>query len=309
MSLQTTSRILMVRPAAFGYNIETAANNTFQHVPELGQEVVKSLAIEEFDKLVNILVAEGVDVNVIQDTPVPVTPDAIFPNNWISFHEDGTVVTYPMYAGLRRLERREEIIGDLEKDFGIFQRLDFERHEAHDLFLEGTGSMVLDRVNKIAYACLSPRTDPTVLAKWCDMMDYTPFSFKAIFHKQEIYHTNVMMAIGDGVSVVCLDVIEPSSMRETLREHLASFDREVVILRPDQIDSFAGNMLAIRNHAGEQLMVMSKAAHRSLDQDQVATIERHARIISSDVHTIESIGGGSVRCMIAENFLPPIKQG
>ncbi len=303
MSSQTTSKIIMVRPAAFGYNPETAANNTFQHIPDVANDVVKAKAIEEFDRLVALLVAEGVDVNVIQDTPEPVTPDAIFPNNWISFHEDGTVVTYPMFAGLRRAERREEIIQDLEQEFNILQRLDFERYESKDMFLEGTGSMVLDRINKIAYACISPRTDAEVLDRWCSMMDYTPFTFVARYHGQEIYHTNVMMAIGDGISLACFEVID-SPRGEELAAHLASFGREVVALRAEQIGSFAGNMLAIRNARGEQLMVMSRSAHLSLDEAQLAAIHRHARIVSSDVHTIETIGGGSVRCMIAENFLP-----
>lgn len=294
----------MVRPAAFGYNAETAANNTFQHVPDMDNEVVKKLAIEEFDRLVGLLKAEGVDVNVIQDTAVPVTPDAIFPNNWISFHEDGTVVTYPMFANLRRQERREELIEELEQSYSVLERLDFEKYEASDLFLEGTGSMVLDRVNRIAYACISPRTNAGVLDQWCRMMDYEAFTFIARYHEQEIYHTNVMMAICDGIAVVCLDVIEPPVRRKELHDHLASFGREVVILRPDQIGSFAGNMLAIRNKSGEQLMVMSRSAHQSLDADQLMIIQRHARIVSSDVHTIETIGGGSVRCMIAENFLP-----
>jgi hypothetical protein len=302
MAHQTTSRIIMVRPAAFGFNAETAANNTFQHMPDADQEVVKALAIKEFDQLADLLAAEGVDVRVIQDTSSPVTPDAIFPNNWISFHEDGTVVTYPMFAHIRRLERREEVINDLNDEFEILQRLDFEQYEAKDLFLEGTGSMVLDRVNRIAYACISPRTDLSILTKWCAMMDFTPFSFIAMHGGQEIYHTNVMMAIGDGVSVVCLDVVE-ASRQQALYDHLSSFGREVVKLRKDQIDSFAGNMLAIRNAKGEQLMVMSKSAHLSLDNEQVEAIQRHARIVSGDVHTIETIGGGSVRCMIAENFL------
>ena len=208
MPAQTTSRIIMIRPAAFGYNAETAANNTFQHIPEVDNEVVKAMAIEEFDRLVALLEAEGVDVNVIQDTPFPVTPDAIFPNNWISLHEDGTVVTYPMFAGLRRQERREEIIQELEQEFTILQRLDFERFESKEQFLEGTGSMVLDRVNRIAYACISPRTNVDVLEQWCSMMDYTPFTFIARFDGQEIYHTNVMMAIGDGISLACFEVID-----------------------------------------------------------------------------------------------------
>lgn len=292
----------MVRPAAFGYNAETAANNTFQHIPEMDNDVVKAIAIEEFDRLVGLLVAEGVDVKVIQDTPFPVTPDAIFPNNWISFHEDGTMVTYSMYASVRRKERREEVIEDIKKDFTVRRRLSFEQFEEQDLFLEGTGSMVLDRVNRIAYACVSPRTDLSVLNQWCRQMDYTPFSFVARYHGQEIYHTNVMMAIGDGISLACFEVID-APRGEELAAHLASFGREVVTLRADQIGSFAGNMLAIRNSMGEQLMVMSKSAHLSLDEAQLAAINRHARIVSGDVHTIETIGGGSVRCMIAENFL------
>lgn len=293
----------MVRPAAFGYNAETAANNTFQHIPEMDNEVVKAMAIKEFDRLVELLVAEGVDVKVIQDTPMPATPDAIFPNNWISFHEDGTIVTYPMYASVRRKERRGEVIEDIGKDFVVGRHLKFEQFEEQDLFLEGTGSMVLDRVNRIAYACVSPRTDLSVLDQWCEQMEYTPFSFVARYHGQEIYHTNVMMAIGDGISLACFDVIDAPRGQE-LAAHLTSFGREVVTLRADQIGSFAGNMLAIRNSRGEQLMVMSRSAHLSLDDAQLAAINRHARIVSSDVHTIETIGGGSVRCMIAENFLP-----
>lgn len=306
MSRQTTSKIIMVRPAAFGFNIETAANNTFQHAPQETPEAVKALAIEEFDRLVDRLQSEDVEVKVIQDTPFPVTPDAIFPNNWISFHEDGSIVTYPMFAGLRREERREEIIKDLEQEFLVSQRLDFERFESQNLFLEGTGSMVLDREHNIAYACLSPRTDPTILEKWCSEMGYTPFTFIAKYQEQEIYHTNVMMAIGDGIAVVCLEVIEPASRGDELYTHLSSFGREVVVLRKAQIGSFAGNMLAIRNKKGEQLMVMSKSAYQSLDEEQLKMISRHARIISSDIPTIETIGGGSVRCMIAENFLSPL---
>ncbi|MBK9104291.1 MAG: amidinotransferase [Saprospiraceae bacterium] len=306
MSAQTTSRIIMVRPAAFGYNVETAANNTFQHIPETGQEEVKARALEEFDRLAALLEKEGVEVTVIQDTSVPVKPDAIFPNNWISFHQEDTIVTYPMFARLRRMERREEIIDELSGRYNIRQRLEMEQNEKYNQFLEGTGSMVLDRVNRVAYACISPRTDTSVLDRWCSMMDYKPFTFIARYDGQDIYHTNVMMAIGDGVSVACFDVVDPPSRRDEFRAHLASFGREVVALRPEQIGSFAGNMLAIRNSSGEQLMVMSRSAHLSLDESQVAAISRHARIVSSDVSTIETIGGGSVRCMIAENFLSPI---
>jgi hypothetical protein len=305
MSSQTTSRIIMVRPAAFGYNVETAVNNTFQHVPQSGQEEIKHEALKEFDNLVSILRAEGVEVDVIQDSSEPVKPDAIFPNNWISFHQDGTVVTYPMYAPLRRQERREDIVLQLRQKFQVSKRFALEHFEDKGYFLEGTGSMVLDRVNKVAYACISPRTDPAVLAQWCGIMGYTPFTFAARYDGQDIYHTNVMMAIGDGVSVVCLDVVE-EARRVALHQDLLSHGRDVVVLRADQVGSFAGNMLAIRTKDGRQLMVMSKSAHQSLSPEQVGIIEKHAKIISSDVHTIETIGGGSVRCMIAENFLNPV---
>ncbi|HEY3385909.1 MAG TPA: arginine deiminase-related protein [Saprospiraceae bacterium] len=303
MPIQTTSRIIMVRPAAFGYNVETAVNNTFQHVPKSGQEEIKTEALREFDQLVSILRQEGVEVEVVQDSVSPVKPDAIFPNNWISFHEDGTLVTYPMYAPLRRQERREEIVAAIEKKYKVTKRVSLEHFEGEGHFLEGTGSMVLDRVNKIAYACISQRTDPGILQQWGELMGYTPFSFAARYDGQDIYHTNVMMAIGDGVSIVCLDVVE-EARREALYQSLSSAGREVVVLRADQVGSFAGNMLAVRTKDGQQLMVMSRTAHESLDVQQRKTIERYARIVSSDVNTIETIGGGSVRCMIAENFLP-----
>lgn len=308
MSAQTTSHIIMVRPAAFGYNVETAANNTFQHSPKEGQDETRDAAIDEFDNFVSILRKEGVEVNVIQDTRFPVKPDAIFPNNWISFHEDGTVVTYPMYSPLRRQERREEILSELAKEFHIHKHIEIEKHEVHNRFLEGTGSMVLDRANKIAYACISPRTDPNLLEEWCALMGYTAFTFVAKYDGVDIYHTNVMMAIGDGICVVCLDVIEPPDRREELAVSLLKSGREIVVLSSNQIKAFAGNMLAVRNEKGEQLMVMSLSAHQSLDIQQAKVISRHARIVSADIHIIEAIGGGSARCMIAENFLPRIEK-
>ena len=303
MSAQTTSRVIMVRPSAFGFNVETAANNTFQHQPREGQDEIRNKAMTEFDHLVHLLRHEGVDVMVIEDSTLPVKPDAVFPNNWISFHENGTVVTYPMFSPLRRLERREDIVAGLANQFVVRQRLAMEYREAQHHYLEGTGSMVLDRVNHIAYACISPRTDMEVLNEWCTMMGYKAITFEAMYDQTPIYHTNVMMAIGDGVCVICMDVIE-ASRRKAVMEALQASGRDVVVLKPEQIGSFAGNMLALRTQSGEQIMVMSRTADLSLDQEQRAAIERHARIVSSDVHTIESIGGGSVRCMIAENFLP-----
>ena len=293
----------MIRPAAFGYNSQTAENNTFQHIPQMDQKEISQHALKEFDELVKKLRAEGVNVKVFDDTSDPVKPDAIFPNNWVSFHDDGRIVTYPMYSPLRRLERRNDILIRIAEDFGFEEKVDLEDYEEESLFLEGTGSMVLDRVNKIAYACLSPRTNPDVLEKWCETMDYRSFTFKATYDGQDIYHTNVMMAIGDGIAVVCFDVVEENK-RDEFHELLVTTGHEIVGLTEAQVGSFAGNMLAVGNKKGEQLMVMSGSAFRSLLPDQISLIEKHARIVYSDVGTIESVGGGSVRCMIAENFLP-----
>ena len=293
----------MIRPAAFGYNSETAENNAFQHLPELSQQEIKHRVLNEFDELVRKLRSEGVNVRVFDDTVDPPKPDAIFPNNWVSFHDDGRIVTYPMYSPLRRLERRNDILIRIAEDFGFEEKVDLEDYEDESLFLEGTGSMVLDRVNKIAYACLSPRTNLDVLEKWCDLMDYRSFTFHAQYDGQDIYHTNVMMAIGEGVAIVCFDVVEESK-RDEFIDLLTESGHEIVKLSEAQVGSFAGNMLAVSNKKGEQLIVMSGSAYKSLSSAQIQQIEKHARIVHSAVDTIESVGGGSVRCMIAENFLP-----
>ena len=303
MKAQTTSDLIMIRPAAFGYNSQTAENNTFQHVPQMAQQEIRQRALAEFDELVKKLRAEGVNVKVFDDTADPVKPDAIFPNNWVSFHDDGRIVTYPMYSPLRRPERRNDILLRIAEDYGFEEKVDLEDYEDESLFLEGTGSMVLDRVNKIAYACLSPRTNPDVLEKWCDLMNYRSFTFHAQYEGQDIYHTNVMMAIGEGIAIVCFDVVEESK-RDEFIDLLSKSGHEIVKLSEAQVGSFAGNMLAVRNKKGEQLMVMSGSAYKSLSSEQIQQIEKHARIVHSDVDTIESVGGGSVRCMIAENFLP-----
>lgn len=305
MDRQTTTDLIMIRPAAFGFNAQTAENNTFQNKPNLEQAEIKQRVLKEFDGLVAKLRQEGVNVRVFDDTMDPLKPDAIFPNNWVSFHEDGRIVTYPMYSPLRRLERRNDILNKITEDFGFNEKIELEEYEDESRYLEGTGSMVLDREHKVAYACVSPRTDPLVIAKWCDIMGYEPFTFRAQYNGKDIYHTNVMMAIGEGIAVVGLDTVEEDK-REGLVRLLRAGHHEIVLLTNAQIGSFAGNMLAVRNKKGEQLMVMSGSAFRSLLPEQVDTIEKHARIVSSDVDTIESIGGGSVRCMIAENFLPHI---
>ena len=302
---QTTSDLIMIRPAAFGYNSETAENNAFQHLPELSQQEIKQSVLNEFDELVRKLRSEGVNVRVFEDTVDPPKPDAIFPNNWVSFHADGRIVTYPMYSPLRRPERRNDILIRITEDFGFEEKVDLEDYEDESIYLEGTGSMVLDRANKIAYACLSPRTNAEVLEKWCEMMDFRSFTFQAKYDGQDIYHTNVMMAIGEGIAIVCLEVVEEEK-REMLRDLLSETGHQIIEISETQVGSFAGNMLAVRNKKGEQLMVMSAAAFRSLQPDQVTRILQFAKIVSSDVTTIESVGGGSVRCMIAENFLPHI---
>ena len=300
---QITDQIIMIRPAAFGFNVETAASNTFQQQSD--DELVSTRALAEFDNMVATLRKEGVDVTVIEDMPVPQKPDAVFPNNWISFHADGTLVTYPMQSALRRLERRDDIIHVLTKDYRLTQHIAFEGNEAVHAYLEGTGSLVLDRVNRIAYACISPRTDERVLQEWCEKMNYTSFTFHASYAGQAIYHTNVMMAIGDGIAVVGLTVVEQGKQK-ALQQSLEKTGHVLVLLTPDQIGAFAGNMLGVHNAKGEQLMVMSATAHHSLTESQLHQIGQFARIVVVDVSTIEHVGGGSVRCMMAENFLPPM---
>ncbi len=295
----------MIRPSSFGYNSETAENNTFQSRPEQGEETnIADKAKKEFDDFVELLRREGIDVTVVKDNSEPRKPDAVFPNNWISFHSDGTVVTYPMFSGLRRNERRDDIIDQIDLKFEISNRLHFESFEKSRQYLEGTGSMVLDRSYKIAYACISDRTHRELLEKWCHKMDFTPHTFYAESNGKPIYHTNVMMAIASKVAVICLECVPGHTECLALKESLAE-NHTVVEITEEQVQSFAGNMLALKNRKGEELMVMSARALTSLTEEQKKEIEKYCRIISAPINTIEDIGGGSVRCMIAEIFLPP----
>ena len=303
MSSQTTSHVLMIRPAAFSYNVETAANNVFQHIPQAGEDVIQSKAVSEFDNFVSLLRAEGVDVEVIQDTASPVKPDAIFPNNWVSFHDDATIVTYPMFSRMRRQERRNEVLDQVASKFKVDLNIQYESFEEADKFLEGTGSMVLDRVHKVAYACLSGRTDIEVFREWCIRMGYRSVSFHAISNGQPIYHTNVMMAIGTKIAVVCLDCLPDVKDRLLLKASLAKH-HHIVEITDAQVQSFAGNMLAVQNQKGDELMIMSATALNSLTPEQKKDIEQYCRIVAAPIPTIEEIGGGSARCMIAEIFLP-----
>ncbi|MEP6646550.1 MAG: arginine deiminase-related protein [Saprospiraceae bacterium] len=302
---QVTSHVMMIRPSAFGYNAETAVNNVFQHKPDAeSSSEVASEASREFDAFAQLLQREGIDVTVLKDSIEPKKPDAVFPNNWISFHDDGKIVTYPMYSVLRRNERREDLISQLASHFRIVDRVRLEDYEHNNQYLEGTGSMVLDRVAKIAYACISERTNKELLDIWCTQMGYTAHTFHAISNEKPIYHTNVMMAIASDVAVVCLECVPDPSERRELKNSL-SLTHVLIEITDAQVQSFAGNMLALKNNKGEELMVMSARAENSLTSEQKNTIEEYCRIVASPINTIEDIGGGSARCMIAEIFLVP----
>jgi hypothetical protein len=303
--MQTTSHILMIRPVHFGFNAETAVNNAFQ-VPD-GGESVQEKALQEFDGFVSVLRENGVDVIVIEDNPEPHTPDSIFPNNWVSFHRNGTVCLYPMYAENRRLERRPGILESLAGKFTIRRTLDLSPYEREDLFLEGTGSMVLDRNKHIAYACLSPRTEKKVLLDFCDRMGYKPVAFKAVDGRgQPIYHTNVLMCVADEYIVICLDSLPIQEERDQLRATMAESEKEIVAIGLDQMQHFAGNMLQVHNDKKEKLLVMSTQAFTSLTPAQWQKLSSYNRIIHAPLGTIERHGGGSARCMMAEVHLPSL---
>jgi len=301
---QSTSHILMIRPVNFGFNEQTAESNAFQN--KAAQENgVNEMAQREFDRMVNTLRENGVDVTVVDDTPEPHTPDSIFPNNWVSFHTDGGVFLYPMQAENRRLERREDIIMDLEDNFTVKHVIDLSRFEEEGKFLEGTGSMVLDRENKIAYACISPRTDREVLGLFCEQAGYRSVTFDAVDEKgQAIYHTNVLMCVGCDFAVICLDSIPNPHDRLVVSDSLLSAQKEIVDISFNQMNSFAGNMLEVKNKAGETLIVMSKNAHDALLEEQKSVLKKYGKLIYADINTIETIGGGSARCMMAEVHLP-----
>jgi hypothetical protein len=300
--MQTTSHLLMIRPVNFTFNAETAVNNAFQVAGADADAQRKALA--EFDRFVQLLRENGVDVTVVDDTPQPYTPDSIFPNNWVSFHREGTVCLYPMYAANRRLERKPGVLETIARRFRIDATLDFSGYEAEGLFLEGTGSMVLDRDERIAYACLSPRTDKEVLLDFCRKMGYRPEVFAAIDGTgRDIYHTNVMMCVGDRFVVVCLDALPDLDQRQHLEATIGDTGKVLVPISLDQMNHFAGNMLQVENQNGEKLLVMSTQAFDSLTPEQVAALQTFNRILHAPLTTIETNGGGSARCMLAEIHL------
>ena len=305
---QSADLLLMIRPASFRMNEETAVNNAYQNAAEAGMDSVE-LAQAEFDGLVDALRNHGVSVCVQEDDPEADTPDALFPNNWVSFHRDGRVGLYPMFAVNRRRERREDVLLRLSTDFKreFTEIVDFTEFEAHGVFLEGTGSLILDRIHGIAYAAIGPRTDHGAARHFCEAFGYELIPFTASQTAGDtsapIYHTNVMLAIGSEWAVVCDEII-PEEERQSVLNALSQSGRTVLRITADQVNGFAGNVLEVRNDKGECFIAMSSAAHSAFTEDQRKTLSGYARIIHAPISTIERLGGGSVRCMLAEVFLP-----
>ncbi|CAL2074828.1 Amidinotransferase [Tenacibaculum sp. 190524A05c] len=307
---QTTNTILMVRPVGFRMNEQTAVNNYYQKVLDnVLPSTVNAKAQEEFDNYVEKLRSYGVNVIVVSDTTETDTPDSIFPNNWISFHENGTVGLYPMFAENRRLERREDILDILEEEgFIIDGVIDYTSGEEQNVFLEGTGSLLLDRVNRKAYCALSPRADEELFIEFCEDFEYTPVVFTSNQtvngERKAIYHTNVMMCLAETFAVICLASIDDKKERKHVIKNLKDDGKEVIDITEEQVNNFAGNMLQVRGKDDERFLVMSQAAYDCLTKDQINKIEKHCKIISSSLDVIEGCGGGSARCMMAEVFLP-----
>ena len=311
MKKQITNTVLMVRPVRFRMNEQTVVNNYFQEEMDLKNDEINRQAQQEFDVLVEKLRTVGVKVIVVDDIYEQNTPDSVFPNNWITFHQNGDVAIYPMFAENRRRERREDILDKVETEgFDIENVYDYTDAEKENIFLEGTGAMILDRVNRKAYCALSPRADEELFIEFCEDFEYTPVIFKAyqqVNNEQlPIYHTNVMMALGVDFAVVCLDTITDKSERKNLLHHLKEDKKEVINITPEQMCQYAGNMLQVQGKNSTYL-VMSDAAYNALTPQQIQTIEKHTQILHSNLETIETCGGGSARCMMAEVFNPSNK--
>jgi len=307
---QTTNSILMIRPVGFRMNEQTAVNNYYQKILDgLLPETVNLKAQLEFDEFVIKLRAAGINVTVVDDTKTPDTPDSIFPNNWISFHENGDVALYPMFAENRREERREDILDLLEEDgFKIENIVDYTSAEDDKIYLEGTGSLLIDRPNGKVYCALSPRADEELVIEFCEDFDYAPVIFEAFQtvngERKLIYHTNVMMCLGETFAVICADCIDDKKERKMVLDNLKADDKEIILITEDQVNNFAGNMLEVRGKDDKRFLIMSDAAYKSLKPNQIEKLQYHCEIISSSLDTIEACGGGSARCMMAEIFLP-----
>lgn len=309
---QTTNSILMIRPSSFRMNEQTRDTNFFQRdIQNVLPNAIQAQAVKEFDVFVQKLRDAGVYVIVVEDSDQPNTPDAIFPINWISFHQNGTVGIYPMYAENRRGERREDILNILEDDgFLIEDVIDYSSAEEEEIYLEGLGSLVLDRVHKNAYCAISPRTDEDLAIEFCEDFEYTPIFFTANQSvegkRKPIYHTDVMMSVLKDFAVVCLQAIDDKKERKQVIKRIKESGKELIAITESQVASFLGNILQVRGENGESIIVMSEQAEESLTKDQRVKIEKYGRVLSSSLKTIETCGGGSVRCMMAEVFLPKI---
>lgn len=306
---QTTNSILMIRPVNFRMNEQTAVNNYYQEDLSIKNVEINKKAQLEFDNYVNKLKSFGINVIVISDNLENDTPDSIFPNNWISFHANGTVAIYPMFAENRRLERREDVLEKLEENgFVIENVVDYTSAEEQNIFLEGTGSMILDRQNQKAYCALSPRADEELFIEFCEDFEYTPVIFTANQTvngaREAIYHTNVMMCVAETFAVICLSCIDDKKERKYILKSLKEDKKEVIDISEEQVTNFAGNMLQVQGANNERFLIMSQFAYDCLTKDQINRIQKHCKIISSSLTTIETCGGGSARCMMAEVFLP-----
>jgi hypothetical protein len=309
MTSQNTDTILMVRPVNFRFNEQTATNNYYQkQLVGLSSIQIQQKAQQEFDDFVALLKSKEIIVEVIEDTVEPSTPDSIFPNNWISFHQEGAIGLYPMYAQNRRLERREDIITTLALKYVITRKVDFTYFEKEGKYLEGTGSMVLDRENRLAYAAISERMNEEVLDKFCNELNYKKVAFHAFQtadnQRLPIYHTNVLMCVASNFVVICLEAIDDLMERKFVVETIEDSGKQLLDISEEQVNHFAGNMLEVVSTKGDKYLIMSSAAYRSLKNDQIELIEKYSKILHSPLDTIETLGGGSARCMMAEVFLP-----
>lgn len=304
---QTTPHIFMVRPVHFAYNEQTAGSNEFMDADfaDETRRVAQEKALEEFERMVATLTDAGVDMCVYDDTLDPYSPDSIFPNNWITTHRDGRIILFPMMAPNRRVERRADIIEDLRQRYRVEKVIDLTHFEQENKFLEATGSMVLDRRHKIAYACFSPRTHPEVLAAFAEAADYEVVSFSAADENGvAIYHTNVLMCVGDFFTVICLEAIKDDEERNSVRKKLEETEREIVEISLDQMKKFAGNMLLVQSSNDTKILMMSSSAYHALTETQRTTLSQYAQLLHTDLSIIEGNGGGSARCMMAEIHLP-----
>ena len=305
---------MMIRPIAFNYNVQTAINNHYQKIvdPNNNSDQINSNAQAEFDNLVLKLRSIGINVIVFQDDDKFDTPDSVFPNNWISFHSNGDLALFPMFAVNRRQERREDVIGWVEKnDYLINNVIDYSSAEESSIFLEGTGSVVLDRVNRKAYCAVSERSNEDLLIEFCEDFEYSPVIFNAYQTVEDkrklIYHTNVMMCVADDFVVICLDCIDDKKERKSVTSHLLNDGKEIIEISENQVNSFAGNMLQLIDRNNKSVLVMSESAYNVLTDLQKNSINKYAKIVFSSLNTIEAYGGGSARCMMAEVFLPKTK--